>query len=617
MSQRDGKHDHFNRKTPINLKNVADSVIELSLPLSAPKDVDLVNRIPPSLPVINADEDRMYQILHNLVANAIKFTNEGSVTLDAVAEKDGVFVSVRDTGAGVPPNKLNSIFNSFEQADGSIARDYGGTGLGLSITKQLIELHGGEIWVESEVGKGSCFYFTMPEILAEIAPDSLNRNDSSTQKVSGIPNSYLANPFASHPTNATTSSMIMETTSAPISKNQTTIDSHAKTTPYRLLVVDDEPINIEVLKNHLNIDKYSLTCIFSGKEALDLIKKGAEFDLVLLDIMMPGISGYDVCTELRQRYSEEQLPILMLTAMNKLEDLVKGFKCGANDYLTKPFIKDELLARIDLNLKLKEAVQQVENKVRERTLALEIANEHLKQAKLIAEEARNELSEFSTMIGHELRTPISILQCEIELLVDGVRTPNEETLNSLLDEVLHLGGLTNDIFELILSDAKSLKYEKERLELNRLIHDSIDLLASQFEKNGIALSTNYSNTEDCLVFADPKRIRQVLQNILKNSIKYTDSNGQASIHTEVQDKQVLIHFQDSSPGVTQDDLNQLFDRFYRVEKSRSRATGGTGLGLSICKAIMTDHDGDIEAQNSPLGGLWLTIILPLYQGNNH
>ncbi|MDR2789062.1 MAG: diguanylate cyclase [Candidatus Accumulibacter sp.] len=313
---------------PVDLKTIVDTVLVLSKPLVKGKEVSLVNEIGASLPIVNADENRVQQILYNLIGNAIKFTEKGKIVISAEVVDDWLSVSVSDTGIGIPEDKLDRIFESFEQADGSTAREYGGTGLGLSITKKLVELHGGTIRVESAPGKGSRFTFTIPV-------SSVKREEIAAN---GEPKSLIdMEDFAT-------------------SERESEPASETPEGAYRILVVDDEPVNIQVLKNLLSVRDYSVTRAYNGAEALGLVANEDSFDLILLDVMMPKMSGYEVCQHLRKRYSLFELPILMLTAKNQIQDIVLGFRSGANDYVQKPFDKDELMARVRTLLSLKRAV---------------------------------------------------------------------------------------------------------------------------------------------------------------------------------------------------------------------------------------------------------------------
>ncbi|GAB4209949.1 MAG: hypothetical protein Fur006_70100 [Coleofasciculaceae cyanobacterium] len=328
---------------PVGIREIVEVVLTFSQILIQKKDLQLINAIPPDLPPARADENRLQQILYNLVGNAIKFTEKGCVEISASlatedkalsteetqidsTEKSLIQITVSDTGIGIADDKLDRIFESFEQADGSTAREYGGTGLGLAVTKKLVELHGGCIRVESTVGVGSRFTFTLPVASGEL----LALGNSSYS-------SCLLRPLLTSNEEQIVQPLL-------IAQNQ---DQQ-----FQILIVDDEPVNLQVLINHLSLQNYAITQATNGLEALELIEQGFKPDLILLDVMMPKMTGYEVCKKIREKFSAYELPIVMLTAKNQVNDLVEGFNVGANDYLTKPISKNELLARIKTHLSL-------------------------------------------------------------------------------------------------------------------------------------------------------------------------------------------------------------------------------------------------------------------------
>jgi len=329
-------HELQLRTRPLDMRSVTGVVLMLSQTLVGNREIQLVNQIEARLPAAEADEDRVQQILHNLVGNAVKFTGEGRVSVSAEVRDEYLAVTVSDTGIGIPKDRFESIFESFEQADGSTAREYGGTGLGLAVTKNLVELHGGQIRAESEIGKGSHFTFTLPVSGDKAEPlqiaDILARNT----RVAGI--------------SATPAEIgdIEEPDVADIPP-----ENLCDGLQCRILAVDDEPVNLQVLRNQLTSEYYSVTLASDGREALAALESDQKFDLVLLDVMMPGMSGYEVCRHLRKTHPENELPVVMLTAKNQTDDLVAGFDSGASDYLTKPFSRQELVARIDTHITLK------------------------------------------------------------------------------------------------------------------------------------------------------------------------------------------------------------------------------------------------------------------------
>lgn len=325
--------------TPVDLHSMGELVVTLARPLLGSKPVELRNEVPVGLPPVSADEARLHQILQNLLGNAVKFTHSGFVALTAIPQGDRVRVEVRDTGIGIAPEHFERIFESFEQADGSVSRLYGGTGLGLAITKRLVQAHGGLIGVESEPGKGSTFWFSLQFANHREAP--------------------LLNHDPSCVSSELLSSRLVESSSGEdVLQVRATPDSTPAHGPrHRILAVDDDPINLQVLTNYLVLEhRYEVTAISDPDEALALFEAqdSLAFDLVLLDVMMPGLSGFELCKRIRARFNSNQVPIVLLTAKAQAEDLMQGFELGANDYLVKPFSRTELVARMRNHILLKE-----------------------------------------------------------------------------------------------------------------------------------------------------------------------------------------------------------------------------------------------------------------------
>lgn len=326
---------------PVGIREIVYIILTLSKPLVGQKNLQLINSISPELPSVAADENRLEQILYNLIGNAIKFSESGTVEISAELlmgneqssmPSSQLAITVSDTGIGIAAEKLEQIFESFEQADGSTAREFGGAGLGLAVAKQLVELHGGLIQVSSTVGVGSQFTFTLP-----VSEGQAEVNGKYPLVAEGDRN------FSSH--HITTESPIIPSPSPACQEL-------LETDKIQVLIVDDEPINIQVLINSLSSENYAITQASNGLEALSLIEEGFKPDLMLLDVMMPRMTGYEVCREVRKKYSPLELPILMLTAKNQTSDLVEAFNLEANDYVTKPFVKKELLARINTQIRL-------------------------------------------------------------------------------------------------------------------------------------------------------------------------------------------------------------------------------------------------------------------------
>lgn len=323
-------HDLSLDVTAVDLQSAVDLVVALSKPSIGSKSLKIYNYIENTLPLVEADENRLQQILHNLIGNAIKFTKKGSVKISADHKEDKIWISISDTGIGIPEDKLDSIFTSFDQVDSSIERQYGGTGLGLSISKQLIEQHGGTISVSSKQGEGTQVTFSLNVSSVSRADRAfVKRNEEKLVPIK---------EFA-----------ISEKTEV---EEQTTRD----TGNVQILVVDDEPVNRQVLANFLKLEGYVAHLAEDGYAALDILSK-YEINLILLDVMMPGMSGYQVAKQVRKSYLPSILPIIMLTSKNGINDLVTGFNSGANDYLAKPFVRKELVSRIQNHLNLQRIIR--------------------------------------------------------------------------------------------------------------------------------------------------------------------------------------------------------------------------------------------------------------------
>ncbi|MDA3902261.1 MAG: ATP-binding protein [Desulfuromusa sp.] len=214
-------------------------------------------------------------------------------------------------------------------------------------------------------------------------------------------------------------------------------------------------------------------------------------------------------------------------------------------------------------------------------------------------------------ISHELRTPLAVLRGDIEALQDGIRQPGPKTFEALHSEVMHLGRLVNDLYELSMSDIGALTYKKVIVDPIGILNGSIEQFEQRFAEKKMHLSAELPIDSSFQLLADPDRLQQLFTNLLENSLRYTDTPGKLNIHMKTEKNVLFIYFEDSAPGVTAEQLEKLFDRLYRVEISRNRARGGAGLGLAICRNIIEAHQGIIEAESSVLGGLNITIKFPL------
>jgi len=219
--------------------------------------------------------------------------------------------------------------------------------------------------------------------------------------------------------------------------------------------------------------------------------------------------------------------------------------------------------------------------------------------------------EFLADVSHELRTPLGVLHGELEALEDGVRKLDAQALRSLQGEVGILHKLVDDLHELSMADVGALAYRKSEVDLCQLIDVTAGAFGERLHGSGLRLQLDLPE-QPLRVFGDERRLRQLLGNLVENSCRYTDAGGALSISARRSGEHAVIDVQDTSPGVGPEHLPRLFERFFRVDASRSRRGGGSGLGLSICQRIAEAHEGRIEARPSPLGGLWMRVELPVH-----
>ncbi|GAX84124.1 hypothetical protein CEUSTIGMA_g11547.t1 [Chlamydomonas eustigma] len=328
----------------VNVKQIMRDVMDITKSL-LPRKVSFIDKVG-DVPNITADSDRLVQIMYNLIGNAAKFTRTGSITLSGGTSKDGmrIFLAVTDTGLGIPKDKFGQIFGAFEQVDMSTTRSYGGTGLGLHLVKQLIEAHNGDISVESEMGVGSTFTVWLPikqvdsEALPPVNPDV---ERSVSQEWDQL------DPPAAH--NSGTQQLLM---TRPFYH-----EKHGG--QHMVLSVDDDHVNQMVVDSLLSPEGFHVEQAMNGDEALEFLEESPYLpDLILLDIMMPAMSGYEVCQTIRKKYKISVLPIIMLSAKNTADAVNKGLEMGANDYIKKPFDREELIGRIRMQIRTRDLIRQ-------------------------------------------------------------------------------------------------------------------------------------------------------------------------------------------------------------------------------------------------------------------
>ncbi len=373
----------------------------------------------------------------------------------------------------------------------------------------------------------------------------------------------------------------------------------------KILIVDDVSRNIQILGNILSQKQFQIAYAQSGQQALDICKI-QDFDLILLDIMMPEMDGYEVCERLKSNPFTSDIPIIFLTAKADMDSIIKGFEIGGQDYITKPFNAAELLARVNNHLLIKRQREQLktmntnlEDLVRERTHELEKANHKLN----ILDKTK---SNFLSIISHEIRTPLNGIVVLTELLNQSkIDNAQKENINFLKDISSRLLKFSNTA--LLITNLKANKHIPDILSisLNNLIIDSIDKFRKCNSDSKLKI-INKLPTSNVFVNVDSDLLTTCFIIIIENSFRFAGNDAELVISAKTNYNSISISFTDNGVGFSKDALTNLFELFSAGDILHAE---GSGLGLATCKLILDTHEGSIDIKNIDLGGAQVTIKL--------
>lgn len=624
-------------RLPVSVFGVVELVVELSRSLVGTKPVSLYNVVGQGLPMVSADPNRLQQILFNLVGNAIKFTEEGYVTIRAQLDEaeENIIISVEDSGIGIALEHRERIFRAFEQGDGRTQREHGGTGLGLAVSQELVRAHGGELGVASALGMGTTMTFSLPVTQAP---------------------ADCARSAPRHIRAALTQQGDAQDKPAPLEPRSC------------VLIVDDELVNREVVVLQVEAEGYHAVALEDGARALAWIKQNGAPAVLLLDVMMPGLSGLDMLAQVRKLYSLQELPVLLLTARGTDSNMTEGFAAGANDYLVKPFSRIELMTRLRHHLQfsgmsnvLRETNHLLEKELGDRldlegslaamrirqegaehnlvrlqseldTLAKRVARV---KGKLLQAEKLASLGQMMAGLAHTLGAPIddiggrlTQLRTALDASVSQV-TPllaSEHADPEMFKEAV---GLINIHFENIEKGVDMVRritqammnYDKRKEEsggvcdITPVISDCLTVCS--FRLRGVEVETSLN--ENCFVNLHRAHLAQVVSNLITNAVDALKDKRQGPTFVPrlrvgmVQESQkgtagVSICVEDNGMGVPKELEDKIFSPFFTT-----RSVGeGTGIGLAVSKRIVDDHAGSISvAPGAELGGALFRVWLPL------
>ncbi|MEN6350080.1 MAG: ATP-binding protein [Syntrophomonas sp.] len=512
---------------PVSLKHMVESVMNVFARLNK-TGIKMATAIPDGLPDIYADENRLLQILYNLIGNAVKFTENGYVRVSAAQVGEMVEICVEDTGMGIAEDEFDVIFEPFRQIEESLTRRSGGTGLGLSITKYLVEAHGGKMRLESKVGRGSKFYFSIPVSPAAASERSWPYEAAAAEIAAyGYRGAYTGRfPFR-----------------------------HKGDGP-RIMLVDDNEANLMSLAGILIMEKYSVTAVCSSEDFFAEFKGAGEWCLVILDVMLPGMSGYEICCEIRKSFSVSELPVLMLTARTSTPDIVMGMEAGANDYLAKPFDTEELLARVNTLIQLKQSV--------DKSIASELAFLQAQIKPHFLYNTINTVVSFSRYDGEQAR----------KLLIN---------FSNYLRRSFDFKGLSQFV---------TLKHEME------LVRAYVEIEKAQFEER---LEVSFDVCKDADVKIPILMLQPVVENAVLHGVLPRREGGRVEVSIKSEEKRLVFTVNDNGVGMEQEKLSSVLE---------FESNGGVGLA-NINNRLMKLYGKGLQINSHPGIGTEVAWCVPV------
>ncbi len=342
-------------------------------------------------------------------------------------------------------------------------------------------------------------------------------------------------------------------------------------TQINILIVDDSKINRNLIEIKLQHQGFQCTAVETGQEAIDIINSDQKPDLILLDLIMPGINGLQVLEKVRQRHSMVDLPIIIVSANNEGNEIIQALHLGANDYISKPINFYILSARIETHLNMQQLALQ--NK------------------------------DFIAIASHDLRKPLVLIQDIIQTLQEEIHStpPQMDNLDFSLELIAETANYLNEIAEGYLDlqamNAGSIQLVYSDVNMHQLVKDVLSYNSHNAEKKSIQLITKMPPTP-IIIYADYTRISQVLDNFVSNAIKFCSAQDQISIQLYQQESLLLVEVKDNGPGLSEDDLQRVFIKFARLQNQPTGGEKSVGLGLSICKQIIELHHGKIGVRNN-------------------
>lgn len=360
-----------------------------------------------------------------------------------------------------------------------------------------------------------------------------------------------------------------------------------------ILIVDDNPANIQLLSNIVSIHQYDAAIATNGYKALEIAQSYFP-DLILLDISMPGIDGYEVCKRLKDDESTRKIPVIFITCFTGQDEIIRGFQAGAVDYITKPFHTPELTARIKTHLQLK------------------LYQEKIEEDKLVLAKLNKQMTEFLAIAIHDLKVPlgnISMLAKMIRDFKDMEREEIEELSNDIITSSDRMLKIIVDMLNINAVEEGKIRVDLEQTDIGELMNETFFSFKDKADEKTIKL--NWTPLEvPAEVVTDRKAFLHIMENLVSNAIKFTDHGKAVSLEVQDDGEHVLILIKDEGPGFTEDDRQKMYTRFQRLSAQPTGDENSSGLGLSIVKLYVELIRADIDLESEVGKGSCFKLILP-------
>ncbi len=385
----------------------------------------------------------------------------------------------------------------------------------------------------------------------------------------------------------------------------------------KILIVDDTAENIDILNKLL--EDYKRSIALDGKGAIKILDSGLKPDLILLDVIMPELDGFETCRRIKSNPETADIPVIFMTSLDDTVNKIKGFEIGAVDYVTKPFEPLELLKRVETHLKivrlqneLKDYNLLLERKVVERTAELNKRNEELKAAKAKAEAADKMKGEFLAQISHEIRTPLNSIISLSSLVVEEFQHKVDEDFLDIIDGIRNgINRITRTV-ELILNYSeiisKGYKITPANVNINETVKKYFDSFRNQAKAKGLEINLIEEN-QITAEQADPFSVDIILKNIIENAVTFTQK-GKIDIILKIENGSKIFECNDTGIGISEEYLPNIFEPFSQEEQGYTRKTDGNGLGLPLAKKHCELNNIKMEIETEKGTGSTFRLIFP-------